>query len=104
MSANRFEEAGLIGREPASVDHLITLLLTHSDWSIRREAVRQLGDRRDCRAVEPLLTALHDPKYDVRMQVIGALGQIRIPVFLNHFLNCFLKRPTRILLHESLDG
>ena len=89
MCANRFEEAGLIGRKPANVDHLITLLLTHSDWSIRGEAARQLGAGGDRRAVEPLLTALRDPKYQVQMQVIGALGQIRDPRILEPLLELF---------------
>ena len=41
----------------------------------RREAIDQLADAGDARAVEPLIAALRDEQPDVRATVVNALGQ-----------------------------
>lgn len=53
--------------------------LRDEDWSIREEAAIALGETRDSRAVEPLVSILRDPDRAVRQAAIGALTAIGEP-------------------------
>ena len=61
---------------PAAVDALAWRCGTRTP-SVREQAVFALGQIRDRRAVEPLISALKDADADVREQAAFALGQIR---------------------------
>jgi len=54
-------------------------LLREEDRDLRIYAALLLGERRDKRATDDLIKALHDPDANVRFHVIEALGKIRAP-------------------------
>lgn len=64
--------------EPA-VSAMFMAGLTDPDTRVRAAAAHALGQRRDQRAVEPLIALQNDPSDDVRVAVCSALGQIGDP-------------------------
>ncbi|HIH96356.1 MAG TPA: hypothetical protein HA348_02500 [Thermoplasmata archaeon] len=60
-------------RKKLDVEGLIEAL-RYSDWRVRRDAAKALGNIQDGRAVEPLIKALKDEKAEVRRNVATALG------------------------------
>jgi hypothetical protein len=63
-----FEQLGLVTEE---IDDL-----TSRRWWRRLEAAVNLGDMHSQTALQPLLTAIHDPHEDVRIAVATSLGQL----------------------------
>lgn len=53
--------------------------LKSSQWYVRSDAARALGEIKAPRAVKPLITALKDENPDVRRNAIWALGEIKDP-------------------------
>lgn len=53
--------------------------LERPDVSVRVAAVRQIGERRDGRALKPLVRLLDDAHQDVVLASVGALGNLRDP-------------------------
>ena len=69
--------------------------LTHGDFEVRRAAARELGERGDTRAVDPLIAAMEDHDSDVRAAVAQALGELE---------DGRAVRPLLAALHDADDG
>jgi HEAT repeat protein len=61
------------------VSGLINALEYQKDRVVRIHAAEELGEIADTRAVEPLITALKDPEFEVRKNAAEALGKMGTP-------------------------
>ena len=62
-------------KEPQAVHELIHLL-DHTDFSIRLNAARALGEIGDPAAISPVAELSHDPDWAVRNKAIEAIGKL----------------------------
>lgn len=58
---------------------LIDRIQTENDWEIRAATAKELGQRGDLRAVDPLCRVLTDKNWHVRIAAVGALGRLKDP-------------------------
>jgi len=61
----------------AEIRTLAGRLLNEEQWEMRAAAAKELGQRGDLQAVEPLCIALTDRIWHVRMAAVGALGRLK---------------------------
>jgi len=73
---NRFPAPSL---RDAEIITLIERLQDAEDWEIRAAAAKELGQRGEPRAVEPLCLALRDKIWQVRIAAVGSLGRLKDP-------------------------
>jgi len=67
----------LLLRLRGDVPGLVAVLSYKADAAIRSQAAQSLGNIKDARAVEPLITALRDEKVEMRRTAAIALGNIK---------------------------
>ena len=63
-------------KERKDAERLIKVLETEKYWFARKKAAEVLGNMRNAKAVEPLITALKDEDGDVKWKAVVALGEI----------------------------
>ena len=61
----------------AEIHTLIERLLREEQWEIRAATAKELGQRGDLQAVEPLCIAVTDKIWRVRIAAVGALGRLK---------------------------
>jgi HEAT repeat protein len=66
----------LIHMGTSAVEPLLEVLQDENSSTLHRECIKVLGEIRDKRAVEPLLTVLNNKEISLREEAVKALGQI----------------------------
>jgi len=87
-------------KERKDVERLIKVLETEKYWFAREKAAEALGNMRNAKAVEPLITALKDENGDVRWKAVVALGEIGDKKAIDS-LNNLLRNENNDLIRES---
>ena len=81
--------ADLFGSGGGSLTKILNDLKSH-DENVKIEAIKQLGDKKEVVATEPLLGLIHDPSKSVRLytvQSLGLIGENRVLTPLLNLLN-----------------
>ncbi len=83
--------------ENSTIQALVKVLATHSELDHRRAAAYVLGVRHDKSVIEPLLKALSDGNYEVRMEAALALGGFQEKRIFEALAQLVIRDPSSIL-------
>lgn len=85
------------------IETLVSIVKNDPEWGPRCAAAYSLGELKDIRAIEPLITALKDEHWQVRQSAVEALGEFKDKRAIDALIIAF-SDPDRRVVQEIPDA